>query len=49
MLDPKNNSLNDFNMKDSEGKIMKGPSVPMLIEELHVSVHCGVRESCRQM
>lgn len=38
MLDPKKNSLNDFTVKDSKGKIIKEPFVPMLIEELNVSI-----------
>lgn len=37
MLDAKKNSVDDFTVKDSAGKILKEPHVPMLIEELNVS------------
>ena len=34
MLDPRKNSLNDFTMKDSSGKVLEEPRVAMLMEEL---------------
>lgn len=37
MLDPKKNSPHDFSVKDSAGKVLREPVVPMLMEELKVS------------
>lgn len=37
MRDTKRNRLDDFTVKDAEGRVIREPSVPMLIEELKVS------------